>query len=54
MYTIFTLTILKTLKMKKRFIYIFFGVINFHLSAQTGLDFNGNDVYVNCLQDCIL
>ena len=34
--------------MKKKFIYIFFGVINFHLSAQTGLDFDGDDDYVNC------
>ena len=33
--------------MKKKFIYIFFGVINFHLSAQTGLDFDGDDDYVN-------
>lgn len=48
MYTIFNLNKLKTLKMKKTFIYIFFGVINFHLSAQTGLDFDGDDDYVNC------
>ncbi|PDH48971.1 MAG: hypothetical protein CND86_01245 [Bacteroidetes bacterium MED-G21] len=34
--------------MKKKFIYIFFGVISFHLSAQTGLDFDGDDDYVNC------